>query len=277
MFVPMFTASKTKWFNNWKPCFDEEGGQSGDGGEGGSSNDENKGPSGNKDNQPPVLDEAQKKYVESLVAKTAEEYKTKIQEASEQLDAIQKSARYNKEDAEKLSKVNNKLKNELKTKEERAAEEKRRLAREHEEVTTQLKSERDEWKTRFETSQINTALTKAATEFEAKDIEDILDKLKPRTQLQPVIDDEGNETGVYREVVKYDTVDKDGKPTVLEISAAEAVKRMAESEKHGHLFKKKGVGGAGRSNDGAGGPSGVLNMSMDEYYKQRNAGTLKLD
>ena len=78
------------------------------------------------------------------------------------------------------------------------------------------------------------------------------------------VDEDGKPTGDYEPRVAFPDKDKDNKPLTLDLTVAEAVKRMKELEKYGNLFeggKKSGLGGTGSQTKGS-------NVDISEVAKK---------
>lgn len=137
---------------------------------------------------------------------------------------------------------------ELLTKEQLFEEERKKKEEEAKNAITDLEKERDSWREKFTTSQINRALVDAAARHNAFNPQNVVDILYSRTALEDKLDDEGNPTGEFAPKVKMNMPDKDGKVKELVLTVPEAVKRMTESDEYMHLFKGKGTGGLGGGN-----------------------------
>ena len=163
------------------------------------------------------------------------------------------------------------LNQQVMTKEQLAEKEKKRLG---DEYTKQLETERKEketWQGRYTDASIKRAITDAAVEHEAFSSEQLVNMLNQRVRLVEDLDEHGKKTGNYTPRMKFEDVDKEGKPVVLDLSVKEAVKRMRElPDKYGNLFRSTVNGGlGGPSNRTSQLPKDLSKLSMDEYRQFR--------
>lgn len=194
---------------------------------------------------------AQQDYVNSLLAKEKRKGETTKQELVAQLEAARNNASTSEEDRERLSTRLAEIQNESKTKEQlakEAADEKIRQAKESEAKAVE-KSNKN-W-TLFQKTQIKNDILGAAggsnpDKVIAYNSEQVLEVLERKAKLVPVKDAEGNPIpDEYETRIRFDTVDKDGKKLVLELSPPEAVARMAKEKKSANLFLSGATGGLG--------------------------------
>lgn len=167
------------------------------------------------------------------------------------------------------------VQNQLRTKEERAKHEKDQLQNDYE---SQLKTEREArqvWENRFHDSSIDRALQDAAVSNDAYNIDHIVQLLRPMTKLTPLVDDGGNETGLFDPVVNFPDHDEKGDKVTFSGTPDEIVKRMREIGQHANLFKANVVSGLGANNatggaaSGDGGSVDVSKLSPAQYRKLR--------
>jgi DNA-binding protein H-NS len=202
--------------------------------------------------------------------KTAED---KIRKQIELNENLQKSKNLTDVERTQLAKHNEQLKNELLSKEELAANERRKLAEQHQTEVKTLSSERDKWREQYNTAEITRGISDAGQKFKAVSNEQLAAIVRPWTSMAEEVDANGQGTGVYAPKVKYPTKDKDGKPIVLELSIGDTVKLMQETpERFGNLFEsglKAGLGmdgGTGRRT-----AQDIRTMSPEAYQKARRA------
>ena len=95
-------------------------------------------------------------------------------------------------------------------------------------------------------------------------------------QLAEVLDSEGKPTGKLEPKVRYQANDKEGKPVTLDLSPAEATKRMKEEEEYLNLFRGEGAGGAGLRSQPGGRKPDIKNLAQDPvaWRKARKEGTV---
>lgn len=100
------------------------------------------------------------------------------------------------------------------------------------------------WRNRFTDNLIVGSILNAASEFKAYKATQFIPLLKDRARLVEKIDSEGHPTGDFEVKIKWDGVDKDGRPLKLDLSPNETVKAMRGDENYMNLFVAEG-GGSG--------------------------------
>lgn len=164
------------------------------------------------------------------------------------------------------------FKAEFRTKEETLAIEKAKLEKDLNTQVKTLTGERDTWKNRYESTEVNRAITDAASSGDAYRAEHILAILKPMTKMTPTLDSNGKATGELAPRVHYDVDNGASDPKVF--TAHDAVAFMkSKPEEYGHLFRTSATGGLGSSNGTGAGTSGkkldLSKLSPAEYQKLR--------
>lgn len=201
-----------------------------------------------------------------------EAQKKETEKQIKSLEVLQKSKSLSEEDKNKLAEQVDELKKGLLTKEQLAAQEKKKLEDRHGETVKTLTGERDTWQQRFHRQTINNAILSAASQADAFDAEDLIARLSPDTRLVQEMDSDNNPTENFVPKVKFTDVDKDNKPVVVDFTVDQAVTRMKEMPRFKHLFKTPatgGIGAAGGSGKGKGGSKEVKDMTTEEYRKHR--------
>ena len=77
--------------------------------------------------------------------------------------------------------------------------------------------------------------------------------------------------------VEFSDTDKEGKPVTLDLTIAEAVKRMSEMDEYANLFKSEGTGGVGGVNRGSSKPLDAKKIAATDpalYRKLRAEGKI---
>jgi len=202
--------------------------------------------------------------------KTAED---KIKKQIELNESLQKSKSLTDVERTRLAEHNEQLKNELLSKEELAANERRKLAEQHQNDVKALSTDRDRWREQYNTAEITRGISDAGVKFKAVSNEQLAAIVRPWTSMAEEVDANGQGTGTYAPKVKYPTKDKDSKPITLELSIGDTVKLMQETpERFGNLFEsglKAGLGmdgGTGRRT-----AQDIRTMSPEAYQKARRA------
>lgn len=271
-------------FRIWIPVFEGEDDASGDAGAAAAAAASDAG----ADGAPPpgddasngdgkvVFDESQQRELNRIVAAEKKKHQAVTKKALDEALAMRSKATLTAKENQEADARIEQLRTELLTKEEqgkRAAEKARKA---HKMEKDSLAAERDTWKNRFTESTIQRSLTDAAASNNAFSPKQIVAILGRDTQLVEVLDDDGKPTGVLEPKVRYRAQDKEGKPVTLDLTPAEAIKRMKDEEEYLNLFRGEGAGGAGLHSRPGGRKPDVAQTAKDPaaYRKARKDGTL---
>jgi len=197
------------------------------------------------------------------------------QQLVSELETLKEQSNLTTQQKEELEGRINQLQEQFMTKEEIAKKEQAKLVKLTEEEKAKLKNEAESWRNRYSTATVQRSLTDAAVEGKAVSPEQLVAILGTVTSLQPVIGEDGKPTGDYAPIVKFNDVDSNGKPIVLDLTPQQTVKRMKElPQRFGNLFQSDATGGlGGHSGSGAGGsgisPSVTALKDLGAYAKWR--------
>lgn len=166
----------------------------------------------------------------------------------------------------------------MRTKEQQLAHEKKQLEDTHRNELTELKKKLVFWEGLYRESTIDRALQDAAVQNDAFNPSQVVIILRNNTKLLEEVDERsGQTTGKYRPVVYMDGTDqKTGEPVQLNMTPAEAVKRMKElPDVYGNLFKSGVVSGIGAGTatggvPGKGGKIDVTKLTPAQYREIRS-------
>lgn len=197
--------------------------------------------------------------VNKMVATERRKNEEKTKKIIGELETLKKSRNLTEQEQQHLSKRIEELQDQLLTKEQLAQKDKEKLQKEYTSTISQLETERDNWKSRFEKALVINAIHKASEEHEALDTSQIIALIQVQS---PRVVQELDENGVPKDsfvprVKMQDTDTKTGKEVTLDLTISEAVKRMKEKTENFNLFKSTvngglGLGsGAGRSDSDA--------------------------
>ncbi len=157
------------------------------------------------------------------------------------------------------------------SKEDLAKKEQERIANAAKKVQDGLSGERDMFKGLYTESQIETALSSAASDPEVKALspKQVVMLLKSQTRL--VQKDVGGKAK-FEVLVDWTETDKEGTSTQVQIPAKEALKRMKEQPAvWGNLFESDAKGGLGGNNvQQQGGSLNPASYSDFEAYKKNH-------
>lgn len=214
--------------------------------------------------------------VNRIMAENKRNLQKKNQELISQLEQAKKAGNLSSGERSKLNERIEALENEMLTKEELAKKEQQKLIKQHQSKLEELTGELDSWKQRYTQSTITREITDAAVNYDAYHPSQIVAMLRPNTRLVEAVDQEGQPTGELTPKVKFNTVDKDGKPLQLDLSVGEAVKQMKDMDEYLNLFKGEGTAGIGGHNVGSGKKLDVKAIAKDpvKYREARKAGKI---
>lgn len=214
-----------------------------------------------------------KEAVDKHLAGMRKKYETKISILTTDLEAIKGNSKLSQQEREALEHQIESLNSTFKTQVELKEEALTKAQKKHKTDLDTLTSERDSWKTRYTNETIDSALLSAAAENDAFSPFQIVTLLRGVAVLEDELDvDTGKATGKFGVRVNLNTVDKDGKPITLKLTAPEAVKKMQEMpDMYGNLFKSGVTSGTGARpvNGKPAGPINYKGMTADKYRKLR--------
>jgi len=173
--------------------------------------------------------------------------KRKTQESQtklmDQLEEYKTVAKLTTDEKATLENQIEELRTKTMTVEERARQTKEKEDVKHKDEKANLEADRDSWKTQYTESTIANAITQAAVANKAIVPQQVIAMLRPTTRLAEVMED--NKIVGHEPRTMFNDVDKENKPVVLDLTVAEAVKRMTEVEQFGNLFAGNIAGGLG--------------------------------
>ncbi len=212
--------------------------------------------------------EKDKKFTQSDVNRFMAEEKRKLREQNDkliqELETIKSSAGMTEKEKSRLENQIEEIRTQSMTEKEKAQREKKKLEAESNKTITEFKEKSEKWEKLYTEEKITRTLMDAAVEQDAFSPQQIVQILRGSTRLVE------EEDGSIIPKVRFDDVDKDGKPVTLELSGSEAVKRMKDlPENYGNLFKNGATGGLGSMNVGSRGKSSYNLSDPVEYRKHR--------
>jgi hypothetical protein len=206
----------------------------------------------------------QKTAIQKMINDQTAKYRKAGQDALTEVENLRKISNMSKTDQAEMQKRISQLTQTLRTTEEQAAEERRQSEEKHQTEIESLTTERNHWQHEYVNFRLNGELISAASLPGQKAINPDVVKtiLRPNTELVEDLDSEGKPTGQLVASVKYAAKGEDGKPTVLQLSVADAVKKMSTDDQYLHLFEGKGAGGLG-----GGGSRGTGDVDINALLK----------
>lgn len=199
--------------------------------------------------------------VNALLAEDRRKHAAKLQALEAKLNETLETSKLTTQQREELENSMEDMRKQFQTKEQIAAQEKKKLESQYTTELAQWKSRAESAESRYNDSTIKRHLTEAAVSGDAFSVEQIETLLRPMAKL---VED--------KVVIEFnDRHVETGEPIVTQLSPSEAVKRMREiPEKYGNLFKSNvatGMGAnAGQTNNGK---IDVRKLSPEQYKKLR--------
>lgn len=212
-----------------------------------------------------------------IIQERTAEYANKHNKVKEQLEALTKQSAGTADERKALQDKMLELQSTLRTKEEQAAFEKKKLEEDSKSAIDKVTSERDQWADRYKRREITSSIANAATANDAYRAEQIVELLSPKAKLVEAVDNEGKPTGEMEVKIKWNDVDKDGNPVEMTLSPAETVKAMKQKENFANLFvaKEGGTGFVPTRGAQYAGSTDPDKMTMSDYMKGGRERVLK--
>lgn len=211
--------------------------------------------------------------VNTFLAREKRRYDENNKKLIQQLEAIQADKKTTDEVRNQLELQLDELRQANMSAEEKTALALKKAQKEAEAKLNEVSTTAKTWQDRHHSLQIGYEIQ---TAFSAADtvpgsLPMVESFLRPRTRLVEVMDEDGKPTGNYKPVVKMNVLNKDGKPTELDLTIPEAVKAMKDDvDNFGFIFNstaRAGVGGSAGS--GSGKKPNVATMSPSQYMEAR--------
>lgn len=248
-----------------------EGGSGGEGGEGGGAGKGGEGGGGSGEDDKPKFTQ---KQLNDILAKEKGKHQKQTEAQVKELEKLKSAKGLTEQEKKALETRIEDLNNSMLTKEQLAQKEREKLQGEHKKTLDTVAGERDFYKQLYQKSTITRSISDEATAAEAYNPRQVVALLESKTRLVEALDGDGQPiAGEFVVRVKMEDVDKEGKPTTLDMTVAEALKRMKDrADEYGNLFKSGVSGGLGGTS-GKGGTKDVdpSKMSAEEYRKWRNS------
>jgi len=138
------------------------------------------------------------------------------------------------------------VRNEMLTKEQRLESEKKKAQAQYEADLGKANEAANKYKTLYESSTIERAVTDAAIKHDAYNPTHFIAHLAPQSKMIEEVDAEGNVTGKLVPRVEWTSVDENGQKHVSNLTPEEAVEKMKDNViEFGNLFKTNVAAGIG--------------------------------
>jgi hypothetical protein len=213
--------------------------------------------------------------VNDIVVKRNKKVQQQLETAEATIEKMLKTNNLSAQDRAGMEAQLETLQAEMRTKEQQATYEAKKLQAEYDQKLEVTSKEMNFYKTQFETSTRDNAIRAAASQHDAYNPDQFINVLSPRTEIVKETNEAGEETGRLVPRVKVEVKAEDG--TVAEVlkTPAEAIEIMkGQPELFGNLFKgnvAKGIGEGSNNAFASGTKVDVTKMTDAEYFKNRDA------
>ena len=197
------------------------------------------------------------KDLDAHIAKRLKKERTDKEKLISELNTLKQSSSLTAQERETLASRVEELENSVLSEQEKAVKQRQQVEQKYTTTVKTLEGERDTWRSRFENSTIERALTDAAVEHEAENPAQIRMMLRGLAKLTEVTGEDGKPTGNFTPTVKITGYAEDGKTLQeLDLPISEAIAKLRKDGIHANLFKHKGTPGTGTLPTGGTGKSG---------------------
>jgi len=210
------------------------------------------------------------KQVDDILGNRLKKQKEEQEKLVAQLEDFKKNKSLNDNQRQELQTQIDDLQSTLLTKEEIAAKEKASVEKKYKKDLDDAVEKAKIWQGRYTESTIERSILDAATKEKVINPSQIVQILRPSTRLVEVDD-------ALIPQAKIQSVDKDGKPVILDLPIPEAIKQMKELPEHGNLFQAGTTGGTGSNTLHPGTGEGKIDLTNTEKYIEARKKGLTLD
>jgi hypothetical protein len=216
-----------------------------------------------------------KTFTQDEVNRMMAENKKNLQQTNQKLIAdlekMKEQTNLTQQQREQLETQIQELTTQFQTKEEMLKDSTKKMEERFNKEKNMLSSERDHWKTQFQTTEITRSIQDASTAAEAFNAQQIVDILYPKTRL---VEEKVGDKSKYVSKVKFPSTDASGNIVELDLTVPEAITKMKEdSARFGNLFKSGAAGGIGGQGNqlptNAAGDADLSKMSFEQYQEWR--------
>lgn len=208
----------------------------------------------------------------TVLKREKERFRKEREKLAVQLEQHSQSAKLTQEQKDSLEVQVEELRQANMTADERARHQQVKLEKEYNGRLETATGAAKVWESRYQELKIGYEIKGAAANHEVlpNNIEFVEAWLRPRTRMVQELDEDGKPIDSWTAKVKFDDLNKEGKPIVLDLTVPDAVKRMKElPERYGNLFKGATAGGLGGNTGTPGKKSNVKGMTTAEYLEAR--------
>ena len=220
------------------------------------------------------------KQLEGIVQQRLSNQTKAAEKLNNEIEALKQRGQLTATEKNELESRLEQIQNETLTKEQIAANDRKKVEAKNKKQVDELTVDVAKWKGLHTTSTIERDLYDAAAGNKAVSPKQLVKLLRPDSQLVDELDKDKKPTGSLVTQVTLMDVDENGKAVKLKLSPQQAVKRMSELEEHENLFQYDGAGGFGKRNRAAGGnASDIRDLAAKDpkaYMEGRKSGKIEL-
>lgn len=213
--------------------------------------------------------------VNKFVAERNKALKTKFETMEKSYETLLQQQNLTNDQRAKLEAELDQVRQEMMSKEQRLEQEKKKAQMKYEQDLAKTREEANKYKTLFEQSTIERAITDASMKHDAFSPKQFIAHLAPQSVIVEEVDAQGNLTGRLVPRVKWQSVDEHGQIHVSQLTPDEAVEKMKDNVvEFGNLFRTNVASGIGAGTaPGQSSSAGQINhkkISTEEYMKLAN-------
>lgn len=229
----------------------------------------------------PPTDTFTKEQVEKIVQERLATSSKAMEKIKGEVDALRQRSNMSAQEKKELEDRLEQIQNETLTKEQLAANEKKKADSAHKKQVESLTADAQKWQKLHTDSTIERDLLDAAVDNDAFKPSQLVQLLRTQSALVDELDAEKQPTGRLVTQVTIEGKDEKGKSVTLKLSAKDAIKQMKDMEEYENLFKYEGSGGFGNTNRSTGGSGNsnakeLAKTDMKTYMEKRTSGEIEI-
>lgn len=213
--------------------------------------------------------------VNEIVVKRNKALKSQYEQLETNYQGLLDQSNLSGEQREKLETDLENVRTQLRTKEQQAAHDAKKLQETHNKALEETVGRADYYKNLFESSTTERAIVEAATQHGAYNASQFIAILGSRTKIVDELNEQGEKTGRLVPRVEMTVTGEDGTPSVVLKTPEAAIEDLKnDTTQFGNLFRNnvaKGIGEGTSSNAANPTRVDVTTMTDDEYFANREA------
>lgn len=199
---------------------------------------------------PPPAQVFTQEQVNKLLAENKRTLQAQNAEYAKQLEELKQSSNLSATEKEELAARIEQLSQQHMTEKEKTQHEIDKAKKKYETDTAALQEAGKHWQGQYQGLLIENAVIAGATTHKAANAEQMLDLLKQKAKVVPILDEAtGQPTGKFTVKLPVKVLDPKTKaPTIVELDAVDAIGKMRDDPSNGNLFMFDGKTGLGGNN-----------------------------